>query len=72
MTREELLAVLDDMRARIELGDSFEGGINYLMPWAEELGDPVTDPPDGFRVEGGYRVGNRMGQGGFRMIGTIT
>lgn len=61
LTRSELLEVVDDMRQRIEVGDSFEGFLNYLMP--EE-----GDDPGGFRVEARYRVGNLQGQGGMRMV----
>jgi hypothetical protein len=61
MTKDELLAVLDDMRERVAAGDSFEGFLNYLIP----------DEPDKaeFAVEARYRVGNLDGQGGMRMIG---
>ena len=64
MTRHELLALLDDIRARVEAGDSYEGFLNYLMP------DDEPGPPDvEFMVEARYRVGNLQGQGGMRMIG---
>lgn len=72
LSREELLEVLDDVRLRVERGDSWEGSLEYLLPWSEELGDPETDPPDGFRVRAAYRVGNLMGQGGMRMVGRIS
>ncbi len=64
MTKAELLAVLDDIRAHLEGDDSFEGYLNYLMPFdGDDLS--VVD----FRVEAGFRVGNSMGQGGYRLIG---
>jgi hypothetical protein len=63
MTRHELLALLDDIRRRVEAGDSFEGFINYLMP-TEDVAPDVE-----FMVEARYRVGNLQGQGGMRMIG---
>lgn len=64
MTREDLLAVLDDVRARVAAGDSYEGFIQYLRPHR-------ADPPDGFRVEARWRIGNLQGQGGMRMVGTL-
>ena len=63
MTKAELLDVLDDIRARVDAGDSFEGWINWTMPSDDNLHQ--------FDVAAGYRVGNLQGQGGFRMIGTV-
>lgn len=63
LTKDELLAVLDDLRAHIEANDSFEGSFEYTFP---EQGDPSGD---GFRVRASYRIGNSMGQGGMRMVG---
>ena len=72
MSKTTLLALLDDIRAHVALDDSFEGFIEYLMPWSEEIGDPVTDGEGiDFRVRASYRIGNREGQGGMRMIGRI-
>jgi hypothetical protein len=73
MTKEQLLVVLDDIRAHVEADDSFEGHLEYLMPWSSDIGDPETDGPEiDFRVRAGYRVGNQGGsQGGFRMIGRV-
>jgi len=34
-SRETLLAVLDDIRAHVAAGDSFEGSLEYLMPYPE-------------------------------------
>lgn len=62
-TKTELLTVLDDIRARVAMGDSFEGSIEYTMP--DEPGDAD------FSVQAAYRVGNSMGQGGLRTIGTF-
>ena len=62
MSKDTLLAVLDDIRAHVEANDSFEGFVQYLLP--EE-----DDDPDGFRVEARWRVGNSKGQGGMRIIG---
>lgn len=57
MTVGEVLAILDDIRARFEAGDSWEGSFSY------ELSD------DGWEVRAAYRIGNRDGQGGMRLIG---
>lgn len=63
MSQRDLLAVLDDIRARIAEGDSFEGHIEWLMPMDDNA------PARSFDVRASYRVGNTMGQGGMRMIG---
>jgi hypothetical protein len=63
MTKEQLLEVLDDIRTRVEHNDSYEGHIEWLMP---EEGDDFKEIQ--FRVRAGYRIGNTMGQGGFRLI----
>lgn len=34
-SRETLLALLDDIRHHVEAGDSFEGSLEYLMPYPE-------------------------------------
>jgi hypothetical protein len=69
-TREQLLTTIDDLRAQVANGDSFEGSLQYAFPWDKEMGDPITDPTGpGFRVRASYRVGNSMGQGGIRMVG---
>jgi hypothetical protein len=71
-SKETLLMLLDDIRAHVEADDSFEGFVEYTMPWSEEIGDPMTDGPDtNFRVRASYRIGNSQGQGGMRMIGKI-
>lgn len=69
MTKEQLIGVLDDMKALVAGDDSFEGSMSYEFPWSTENGDPVDDPRGGFRVRASYRTGNSMGQGGMRMIG---
>lgn len=58
LNKEELVSVLKNMIERIEADDSYEGNITYLM------GKPFT-----FEVQSAYRIGNREGQGGWRMIG---
>jgi hypothetical protein len=64
MEQEALAAVLRDMAERVAEGDSFEGSIEYLMPTEEEV-------PDGTwaLVRASYRIGNRDGQGGVRLVG---
>lgn len=70
MTKDQLLAVLDDIKSLISEDDSFEGSLSYEFPWSKEAGDPADDPKgNGFRVQASYRMGNSMGQGGLRMIG---
>jgi hypothetical protein len=61
MSKDQLLAVLDDIRAHVAANDSFEGSLEYLMP--EEPTEGVN-----FDVRAGYRIGNSMGQGSFRLI----
>lgn len=71
MTRDELVAVIDDIRTRVAVGDSFEGFLQYELPWSEDMGDPETDDADGFRVKARYRVGNTAGQGSLRNFGRL-
>lgn len=71
MTRDELVAVLDDIRTRVAVGDSFEGFVEYTFPWDKELGDSETDDGDGFRVRARYRIGNSEGQGSLRNFGRL-
>jgi hypothetical protein len=59
MHADNLAALLTDVAARIPAGDSFGGYINY------EVAD---GPAHEFDVEGAYRIGNTMGQGGMRVI----
>lgn len=61
MSKDQLLAVLDDIRARVAADDSWEGSLQYSIP--EEPTESVA-----FDVMAGYRVGNSLGQGGFRLI----
>jgi hypothetical protein len=65
MSHETLTAVLTDIRDSVASGDSLEGNIEWLLP-------DEDDPQDAdAMVRGGYRIGNRMGQGGFRWIGQM-
>ena len=77
MVPKDIAAVLRDMAARVESGDSYEGSIEYLLPpvppW-QERGDP--EPPgwehrDYRLVRGTYRIGNLDGQGSVTMIGEV-
>lgn len=63
LTKAELVAILKDMLARVDAGDSLEGSLEYMLPDTEELED--TD----FVVSASYRTGNLEGQGGMRMVG---
>jgi hypothetical protein len=66
MTHDQLAALLTELAAEVHAHDSFEGHLEYALP------DPDQDPRDAdVMVRAGYRVGNRMGQGGFRMIGHL-
>lgn len=58
LTRDEFVELLDDLRHCIEHGDSLEGNLQY----------EVADHQGSYRVKGAYRVGNREGQGGVRII----
>lgn len=74
MSRDELLAVLDDIRARVAAGDSLEGYLQYTIP--VETPVPLEDftypnepaPRADFAVQAGYRTGNSEGEGSFRLI----
>jgi hypothetical protein len=63
-TYAALAAVLRGMADLVEAGDSFEGSIEYLMPDPANLDAEVM-------VRASFRIGNSMGQGGVRIIGTL-
>ena len=64
MTREQLLATLDDIRDSVARGDTFEGQLAYsCMEPGLEVGS--------FEVSGAYRVGNLDGQGGVNIINAV-
>jgi hypothetical protein len=67
-SKETLLALLDDIRHHVEIGDSYEGYLEYLMPYDEDMNE-VEDAD--FMIKAGYRIGNLQGQGGMRLIGKI-
>lgn len=58
LTRDELLAVLDDLRNWVANDDSMEGRLAY--EWGTER--------DTYNVSGVLRFGNSMGQGSVRML----
>lgn len=64
VNKEELIAVLDNIKHHLETSDSFEGNLEYTALSAEvELGR------DEFMARGVWRVGNSNGQGGVRTLG---
>jgi hypothetical protein len=63
MSHEDLLRLLDHIRACVAAGDSFEGSLQYLMP------EDQFAAARSFDVQASYRVGNLMGQGGMVMVG---
>lgn len=61
-SKESLIAVLEDILARIKADDSFEGSLSYTaMDEGLARGE--------FNVLANWRVGNSEGQGGCVMIG---
>lgn len=67
-----LLALLDDIRAGVESGDTLEGSIEFLQPYPpNDQDDETALPQPDFMVIASYRINNTMGQGGLRMIGEM-
>lgn len=64
MTSADLAQLLSSMANSVSLHDSFEGSIEYSC-LSEECGRGE------FMVSGAYRIGNREGQGGMRLIGEV-
>ncbi|MEE6264959.1 hypothetical protein ACJ6WD_09505 [Streptomyces sp. VTCC 41912] len=60
MTRDELVAVLDDIRDRVASGDSCEGKLAFL------LGEDADRP---YQVTAVYRTGQLLGQGSTVLVG---
>jgi hypothetical protein len=58
LSRSEFCALLHDLLHSVEHGDSLEGNIQY----------EVADHQGSYRVKGAYRIGNREGQGGVRLV----
>lgn len=67
MTTDEMADLLEDMARTVRARDSFGGSIQFdaLVDDVEEL------KGRDYLVSGVYRIGNSMGQGGTRMIGTV-
>lgn len=58
MTTDQFAALLEDITQRVLMGDSFGGNLTY----------EVTEEDGMWEVTGAYRIGNREGQGGTRLI----
>lgn len=56
-----LVALLRDIAARVECGDSLEGSLEY----------GATANPDEWEIRASFRTDNRNGQGGVRLIGIL-
>lgn len=61
VNKQQLLAILDDIRRSVEENDTMEGQISY-----NAMADGLE--PGEFEIKGVYRIGNSMGQGGVRML----
>ena len=59
LSREQLLSLVDEMRASIAAGDAFEGRLVYETASRGE-----------YLVDTFFRIGNLMGQGGAVMVTT--
>ena len=68
MTKDQLVETLETMIEHIRQGDSYEGNLQYLMPFTDDM--EIIEGAD-FVVSAAYRVGNLQGQGGMRMIGEL-
>lgn len=68
LTRDELATVLADMLKGVESGDTCEGSIQFLAP-SPTMGEPIDAD---YMVMASYRTGNLNGQGGLRLLGTLT
>lgn len=68
LRRDELADVLADMLKGVESGDSLEGSIQFLAP-SPTMGEPIDAD---YMVMASYRIGNLNGQGGLRLLGTLT
>lgn len=60
MSREELLRLIDDVRSRIERGDSMEGRLHYV------IGTRQVRP---FEVAAIYRIDQTLGHGTIQLVG---
>lgn len=64
MSKDELIEVLKEILGRVVADDSFGGFLEYDYMHEDLEGQEIY-------VKASYRIGNSMGQGGLRMIGTI-
>lgn len=64
LNKDQLVKLLHHIAELIEIGDSFEGMLEYLIPDEDEQTEEMT-----FAVRSRFRVGNSEGQGGMRIIG---
>lgn len=66
LTYADVARLLRMMADAVEIGDSYEGFIEYLIPEdINERGDPTVE------VRARYRVGNLDGQGGMTIVGEL-
>ena len=65
MTKEQMVGLFQELLIRIEVGDSWEGWIEWLLPDASAPADIVAE------VRARYRIGNTEGQGGMRFVGEL-
>lgn len=68
MSYEALAVVLRGMADLVEHGDSLEGSIEYTIPTGYAAPEEVAGD---VMVRASFRIGNRDGQGGVRIIGTL-
>jgi hypothetical protein len=62
LNKQQLLAVLEDIKKSIENNDSMEGRISYSVMSSENIKSGE------FEVDAIYRVGNSEGQGSIRIV----
>jgi hypothetical protein len=67
LSKNDLILVLKDIINELELDDSFEGFLNYTYLDDELSQEEIKN--NIFMVDAFYRVGNREGQGGCRIVG---
>lgn len=76
-TYAEVAAILRQMATLVEEGDSYEGILEYLLPDVPEWAQRGQPEPEGWKqpevlLRAAFRIGNREGQGGMRIFGSIT
>ena len=65
MTKAQMVDLFQELLIRIEVGDSFEGWVEWLLPGLDAPPDIVG------AVRARYRIGNTEGQGGMRFVGEL-